>query len=144
MSAGSPLYHRLFKASFMPRSPNSCNKVDASDVRASRRLVGTVARVRATADILTERLVSVALAVVWRVPQAKLAQRECQSFSRSGTQVAETFADECSRRLAPVKSWDGVESFWCVIGMPFVSDVQETHTVSMAARGQNLKRLAQM
>ena len=36
------------QASCMPRSSNSCNKVDASDVRASRRLVGTVARVRRT------------------------------------------------------------------------------------------------
>ena len=46
------------------------------------------------------------LATVWRVCRAKLAQRECQTVSRSGTpQVCETFADECSRRLAPVKSW---------------------------------------
>ena len=42
-SAGSP-----YLASFMPRSNNSCNKVDASDVRASRRLVCTVARERRT------------------------------------------------------------------------------------------------
>ena len=49
---------------------------------------------------------SCALATVWRVHSTILAQRECQSVSRKGTQkFAETFADECSRRLAPVKSW---------------------------------------
>ena len=36
------------QASCTPRSANSCNKVDASDVRASRRLVCTVARERRT------------------------------------------------------------------------------------------------
>ena len=45
-----------------------------------------------------------------------------------------TFADECSRDETPRASQElGVESFRSAIGMPFVSDVQETHTVSMAA-----------
>ena len=45
------------------------------------------------------------LATVWRVFLAKLAQRECQTLSSCAGHKLPTFADECSRRLAPVKSW---------------------------------------
>ena len=69
-------------------------------------MYSTVARAR-TADILTERLVPVALAVVWRVPLTgqTCSVRMSNALEIRYPQVAETFADECSRRLAPVKSW---------------------------------------
>ena len=72
------------------------------------------------------------LATVWRVFLAKLAQRECQTLSSC---AGHKFADVRRRVLeTPRASQElGVESFRSAIGMPFVSDVQETHTVSMAA-----------
>ena len=70
-------------ASFMPRSLNSCNKVDASDARASRRLVCTVARERRTFSLRDLCL--------WHSPPGgechspNLLSAECQTVSRSGT-----------------------------------------------------------
>ena len=114
----------------MPRSPNSCNKVDASDVRASRRLVCTVARERRTFSLRD--------LCMWHSPPCG----ECagpnllnENVKRSRDQVPTSCGDVRRRVLeTPRASQElGVESFRCVIGMPFVSDVQETHTLSMAA-----------
>ena len=114
----------------MPRSNNSCNKVDASDVRASRRLVGTIARVRRTFSLRDLCL--------WRSPSCGECQRPnllSENVKRTRDQVPTSLRDVRRRVLeTPRASQElGVESFRCVIGMPFVSDVQETHTVSMAA-----------
>ena len=58
-----------------------------------------------------------------------------QNVKRSRAVPATSLRDVRRRVLeTPRASQElGVESFRCVIGMPFVSDVQETHTVSMAA-----------
>jgi hypothetical protein len=118
------------KASFMPRSHNSCNKVDASDVRASRRLVGDSARERRTFSLRD------------RCPTHSPSCGECvwpnllrQNVKRSRAESPTSLRDVRRRVLeTPRASQElGVESFRSAIGMAFVSDVQETHTVSMAA-----------
>ena len=120
----------LRMASCMPRSSNSCNKVDASDVRASRRLVGTIARVRRTFSLRDLCL--------WRSPSCGECHRPnllSENVKRSRDQVHASLRDVRRRVLeTPRASQElGVESFRSAIGMPFVSDVHETHTVSMAA-----------
>ena len=87
----------------MPRSANSCNKVDASDVRASRSLVRTLSRVRRTFSLRD-------LCPAHSPPYGECAGPNLlsENVKRSRAVPATslpTFADECSRRLAPVKSW---------------------------------------
>ena len=120
----------LYTASCMPRSPNSCNKVDASDVRAARRLVCTVARVRRTfslRDLCQEHSP--------RCGECSWPNLLSENVKRSRSVPATSLRDVRRRVLeTPRASQElGVESFRSAIGMPFVSDVQETHTVSMAA-----------
>ena len=114
----------------MPRSPNSCNKVDASDARASRRLVRTLSRERRTFSLRD-------LCPV-HSPQCG----ECtapyllsENVKRSRDQSATSCGDVRRRVLETPRARKelGVESFRCAIGMPFVSDVQASHTVSIAA-----------
>ena len=116
----------------MPRSLNSCNtnKVDASDVRASRNLVGTIARVRRTFSLRD-------LCPAHSPPCGECAGPNLlsENVKRSRDQLTTSLGDVRRRVLeTPRASQElGVESFRSAIGMPFVSDVQETHTVSMAA-----------
>ena len=58
-----------------------------------------------TADILTERLVLCTRHGVASAQHHTCSARMSIVLEIRYTQVAETFADECSRRLAPVKSW---------------------------------------
>ena len=120
----------LALASCTPRSHNSCNKVDASDVRASRRLVRTLSRERRTFSLRDLCL--------WRSPSCGECHRPnllSENVKRSREKVRTSLRDVRRRVLeTPRASQElGVESFRSAIGMPFVSDVQETHTVSMAA-----------
>ena len=116
----------------MPRSLNSCNKVDASDVRASRRLQRPAQPSRRGGQFSLRDL----------CPAHSPPCGECagpnllsENVKRSRDQVPTSCGDVRRRVLeTPRASQElGVESFRGVIGMPFVSDVQETHTVSMAA-----------
>ena len=111
-------------------SHNSCNKVDASDVRASRRLVADSARERRTFSL--RDLCPAHSPVVGECAGPKLLR---QNVKRSRAVPATSLRDVRRRVLeTPRASQElGVESFRSAIGMPFVSDVQETHTVSMAA-----------
>ena len=118
------------QASCTPRSHNSCNKVDASDVRASRNLASGTARERRTFSLRDLRPVHSPVLGECTAPYLL-----SENVNRSRDQVHTSCGDVRRRVLeTPRASQElGVESFWCVIGMPFVSDVQETHTVSMAA-----------
>ena len=104
----------------MPRSANSCNKVDASDVRASRRLVRTLSRERRTFSLRDLCL--------WRSPSCGECHRPnllSENVKRSREKVHTCCGDVRRRVLeTPRASQElGVESFRGAIGMPFVSDV---------------------
>ena len=68
----------------MPSSHNSCNKVDASDARASRRLVGTLSRERRTFSVRDLCPVHSPQCGECTAPNTwAFAHSECQRLSRS-------------------------------------------------------------
>ena len=95
------------KARCVPRgmrhAGRPCNKVDASDVRASRRLVAGTDRERRTFSL--RDLCPAHSPVVGECAGPNLLRQNVKRSRAVPATSLPTFADECSRRLAPVKSW---------------------------------------
>ena len=114
----------------MPSSATSCNKVDASDARASRRLVADSARVRRTFSVRD------------RCPVHSPRCGECtgpnvltENVKRSRDQSATSLADVRRRPLKTPRGSQGstFESSRGALGTAFVLSMLRKLTVWMAA-----------